>query len=509
MSKARVLMVQGTASSVGKSLIATALCRIFKQDGVRVAPFKAQNMSNNSYATADGLEIGRAQAVQAEAAGVEASVDMNPVLLKPEADDRSQVVVHGRPYGTVKARDYLGPRGSLWDFVRASLDRLRDEYELLVAEGAGSPAEVNLRDREIVNMRVARYCGAAVVLVADIERGGVFASIVGTLELLRPEERSLVRGLIINKFRGDPSLLAPGVEWLEERTGLPVLGVLPYLDDPGIAEEDSLSLERRRALKEKSEFALDVAVIGLPHISNFDDFDSLERASGVRLRYVEAADLLGDPDLVVLPGTKATIADLDWLRRTGNASAVTALAVSGTPVIGVCGGYQMLGESIADPECVESDGTSVAGLGLLPVRTTFLRRKSTHRVRAVVSAVGGMLGGAAGIELDGYEIHMGHTERNSGTPAFRLTRIGNGEAFEDGCLSGDRAILGTYVHGLFDSDALREALLGFLARRKGIVLPGQIARPARDVRYDRLADFVRGHVDIGRLREFSGLPTPS
>jgi len=311
---AKTLMVQGTGSSVGKSVLVTGLCRIFKQQGLKVAPFKAQNMSLNSYVTADGREIGRAQAVQAEAAGIAPTVEMNPVLLKPEADNCSQIIVEGKPLTRVSAADFPGLKTVLWDVITESVNNLLGRFDVVIIEGAGSPAEVNLKDRDLVNMKVALYCNAPVLLASDIDRGGVFASLVGTMELLEPEEREHVKAFVINKFRGDVSLLTSGLEWLEKRTGVPVAGVIPYFHDICIAEEDSMTLEKRRAMKNRSDYDLDIAVIGLPHIANFDDFDPLEREPGVRLRYVEADDHLGEPDLIILPGTKSTVADLAYLR---------------------------------------------------------------------------------------------------------------------------------------------------------------------------------------------------
>src|SRR3712207_4902676 len=337
--QARVLMVQGSASSVGKSLLVAGLCRLFRQDGVRVAPFKAQNMSNNAAVTPEGGEIGRAQAAQAEAAGVAPAADMNPILLKPEADRRSQVVLRGRPAFTLHAGEFLTRKLELWPYVTESLDRLRAAYDLVLIEGAGSPAEINLRPGDIVNMRVARYADAPVLLAGDIDRGGVFAHLYGTLALLEPEERALVRGFVINKFRGDVSLLADGLRMIEDRTGVPVLGVVPYVKDLRIADEDAASLEQPRRT---GSGAVDVAVVKLPHIANFDDIDPLEHEPDVRVRYVERGGELGLPDLVVLPGTKTTVPDLCWLHERELASAIAAHAARGGAVVGLCGGYQML-----------------------------------------------------------------------------------------------------------------------------------------------------------------------
>ncbi|MBM3947257.1 MAG: cobyric acid synthase, partial [SAR202 cluster bacterium] len=471
---ARVIMVQGTASHVGKSVLVTALCRILRQDGFRVAPFKAQNMSNNSYVTPEGGEIGRAQAAQAEAAGVEPSVQMNPVLLKPEADSRSQVVLLGKPLVTASAREYYGMKTRLWEVVTRSLDSLRSRYDVVVVEGAGSPAEVNLRENDIVNMRVARHANAPVLLVADIDRGGVFASLIGTMDLLEPEERALVRGLVVNKFRGDPSLFTSGVAFLERRTGVPVAGVLPYYREIRIPEEDSVALEQRPAPRPA---VLDVAVVRLPRISNFDDVDPLAREPAVSLRYVESADELGSPDLVIIPGSKSTVADLDWLRRTGVAEGIEALARRGTAVIGICGGYQMLGRRILDPSGAESPVGESDGLGLLRVTTTFAVTKQTHRVRAsVLPPSMGLLSGVDtpdACEVMGYEIHMGHTAREEDErPAFRLLERSGAPSEElDGAVSESGWVLGCYIHGLFHNGPLRGALVRTLCERKGVPLP--------------------------------------
>ena len=476
--KAGTLMVQGTASSVGKSILVTALCRILRQDGWDVAPFKSQNMSLNSFVTRDGAEMGRAQVVQAEAACVEPTVDMNPILLKPEADNRSQVVLMGRPLHGHSAKEYYSRKDYFWSLVTKSLDRLLDTYEVVVVEGAGSPAEVNLKDRDIVNMRVARHCQAPVLLVADIDRGGVFASVVGTLELLEPDERALVKAGVINKFRGDLSLLSSGLEWLEDRIGIPVAGVVPYYRDIYIAEEDSVSLEQRRQMETKDDYLLDIAVIGLPHISNFDDFDPLEREEGVRLRYVRDGDSLGDPDLIILPGTKATMADLDWVKQRGLETAIVARRETGTPVVGICGGYQMLGERISDPEGVESRQVEAAGLGLLPVTTVFQGNKETHQVAASVLAGVGLLADCDDAELNGYEIHMGITTSDGQDSPFRIARrSGNAVHDSDGTIDRDGRTMGTYMHGLFRNRSLRRGVLMRLAHWKGVFLPPPQLRP--------------------------------
>lgn len=503
---AKTLMIQGTASSVGKSIMVTALCRILKQDGWKVAPFKAQNMSLNSFATRDGGEIGRAQVVQAEAAGVEPTVEMNPILLKPEADHRSQVVVRGKPLGGLTAKDYYSLQKQLWLVITESLERLATQYDVILIEGAGSPAEVNLKDRDMVNMRVALHCQAPVLLVADIDRGGVFASLVGTLELLEPEERSLIKTFVINKFRGDLSLLTPGLSWLEERTGVPVAGVVPYYHDIHVAEEDSVSLEKRRAMKAKSDYLLDIAVIGLPHISNFDDFDPLEQEEGVRLRYVEPDDDLGEPDLIIIPGTKSTLADLVYLKSRGLAQDIVDRARRGKPLIGICGGYQMLGSMILDPQHVESSESRTDGLGLLPVATTFFPVKSTHQVRGAVVTGKGLLRSASGLPLSGYEIHMGKSSGENIVPPFRIDERSRKACQDfDGCLNPSGNVLGTYIHGLFHNEALRRSVLGELAARKNVAFQPAGKVPSKEEQYDRLADLVRRSLNMELIYRIADL----
>ena len=504
-------MVQGTASHVGKSVLVTALCRIFRQDGYRVAPFKAQNMSNNSFVTPDGGELGRAQAVQAEACGVEPQVEMNPILLKPESNHQSQVVLLGKPVARASATYFASAKPMLWQNVAQSLDTLRSQYDIVVIEGAGSPAEINLKQNEIVNMRVALHSGSPVLLAGDIDRGGVFASLLGTMEILDSAERDAVRAFIINKFRGDVSLLEPGLVWLEERTGKPVLGVVPYYRDIEIAEEDSVSLERREQMKAQTDFLVDIAVMGLPHISNFDDFDPLGREPGVRLRYVESSDSLGEPDLIILPGTKTTMADLAWLRERGFAAEIRRQAEIGTPVIGICGGYQMMGSRISDPYGVESPDQESEGLQLLPVDTMFAPVKETHRVSGSVALGGGLLSRSEGTGLDGYEIHMGSSVRQGNVSApFSISRAGQ-EPQPEGALSESGKILGTYIHGLFNSHALRRSVLEQIAEWKGVTLPPQShtdGQLSRDGEYDKLAQTVRNSLDMEFLYQISGLTTP-
>jgi adenosylcobyric acid synthase len=492
---AKTLMIQGTSSSAGKSLLVTALCRIFARRGVRVAPFKAQNMSNNAAVCADGSEIGRAQAVQAAAAGLEPTADMNPILLKPEADARSQVVVMGRPWRTLAAGIYYRYRDELWSTVTAALDRLRADYELVIIEGAGSPAELNLRAGDMVNMAVARYAQAPVLLVGDIDRGGIFAQLLGTLWLLEPEERGLVQGLIVNKFRGDLSLFADGVRILEERGGVPVLGVVPYLHDLAIPEEDAVALETAAGGRGPAA-GIDIAVIQLPRIANFDDFDPLAAEPGVGVRYVSSRQALGQPQAIILPGTKSTLSDLAWLRAQGLAEAIQELANTGTAVVGICGGYQMLGRVVRDPERVESADEEVPGLGLLPVETVFAKEKATHRAQARLLDGPGWLAPLAGQVVYGYEIHMGRTQ--GGRAWLEISeRNGTSVSVQDGAVSGNGRVWGCYLHGLFENQALRRAWLTSLGWRE----EGRRAQPMgeHEAAFERLADAVEAALDMKRL----------
>ncbi|HEX2987175.1 MAG TPA: cobyric acid synthase [Chloroflexota bacterium] len=492
-------MVQGTSSSVGKSLLVAGLCRLLHQEGYRVAPFKAQNMALNAAVTPDGLEMGRAQAVQAEAAGIEPSVDMNPILLKPEGDSRCQVVVMGKPQSTLHAREYYRERGRLWETVCSSIERLRSRFDVVLIEGAGSPAEINLRAGDLVNMRVALETHAPVLLAGDIDKGGVFASLVGTMELLAPEERELIRGFVINKFRGDVSLLEPGLRFLESRTGVPVLGVVPYLRGLLISQEDSAGLEEVATGKG----LLDVAVIRLPRISNFDDFDLLGAEPAVGLRFVGRAEKLGRPDLVILPGSKGTVSDLGFLRDTGLDRAISALASTGTPILGVCGGYQMMGERILDPNGMESGQRETAGLGLLPATTTFATEKRTVRVRARVEATDGPFASARGATIDAYEIHMGST-LHRGETVFSL--LGGGVPVPDGCIAANGLLMGSYLHGLFENESLRRALVDWLVERRGLSPLQHVQSVAsRDSEYDRLAETLRQSLDLPALRRIIGL----
>ena len=483
MSKAKCIMVQGTMSGAGKSLLCAALCRIFAQDGYRVAPFKSQNMALNSFVTRDGLEMGRAQVVQAQAAGIEPDVRMNPILLKPSSDVGSQVIVNGEVRGQMPAAAYFKMKKSLIPDILSAYNNLAEDVDIIVIEGAGSPAEINLKADDIVNMGLAKLVDAPVLLAGDIDRGGVFAQLYGTVELLEPEERKRIKGLIINKFRGDVEILRPGLTMLEEKTRLPVLGVVPYLK-VDIEDEDSLS-ERLDA--GKTVKPLDVAILRLPHISNFTDFIPLEQHPLLGVRYVQNAHQLGVPDCIILPGTKNTVDDLLWLRQCGLEAAVQKLAAKGTPVLGVCGGYQMLGEVLDDSAGSESGRPqTVRGLGLLPTRTLFTEQKRRTQITAAVTAVP-----FAGAQLTGYEIHTGRTEVH-GTP-FCTQADGTPE----GCVQGN--VFGTYLHGLFDTGELTEKLVTFLCKKKGIDPEAADVIPMEQYRQqqlDKLADGVRGALDM-------------
>jgi len=494
------IMVQGTSSSVGKSVIAAGLCRIFLQDGMSVAPFKGQNMSNNSFVTPDGAEIGRAQAMQAAACRLPPSSAMNPVLLKPEADHRSQVVLNGVSTGSLSSKEWRTKKPEMWGAVAAGLEELRSAYDVVVIEGAGSPAEVNLRASDITNMRVAVHAKSPVLLVGDIDRGGVFASLLGTLELLEPEKRELVRGLIINRFRGDRSVLEPLPTMIEARTGKPVLGVVPYITDIALPEEDAVALERRED-RQASDGDLVVAVVRFPRVSNFDDFDPLERTPGVHVRFIDSADGLNGAHLIALPGTKSTISDLRWMRERGLDAAVISAANRGVPVIGICGGYQMLGEVVIDAEGVDlPTGGSEAGLGLLPVQTNFKRVKSTRQVEFKMNGGPGLLSGASGIEGAGYEIHMGVTSPVEGAcpQATQYMRHG-GELERSGAVNAAGNVFGTYVHGLFDTPAVRAAILASVTSAAGMPTRDGGEEYSLDAELDKLADHLRASLDMGAI----------
>lgn len=486
-------MVCGTGSDSGKSTVVAGLCRVLARRGLRVAPFKAQNMALNSAVTSSGHEIGRAQAAQAAAAGVDPDVAMNPVLLKPTDHRSSQVVVLGKPWAMLDAAAYQEAKHELWPIVTEALDRLRASFDVVICEGAGSPAEINLLDHDITNLRVARHAGFPALIVGDIERGGVFASLFGTVKLLPPDLAERVAGFVINKFRGDPSLLVPGLAELEARTGVPTVGVLPWIDDLMLDAEDSLALPRMAAPTGDGAFQLDVAAIRLPRISNFTDLDALAMEPGVRLRLVDRPQDLGHPDLLVLPGSKATVADLHWLSRSGLSAAVGDLSGrAGTTVLGICGGYQMMGRTISDGIEVSSPA-DVDGLGLLPVDTVFQAEKITRRVA----------GTAGGLDVAGYEIHHGRT-----VSAHPWIDLDDGP---EGCQVEDGRLRGTSVHGLFENDAFRRAFLAEVAARVGVAWqpdPSVSFAAARERRFDHLADTLETHLDMEAVMALvKGAPT--
>ncbi|MDF1533841.1 MAG: cobyric acid synthase [Methanosarcinaceae archaeon] len=494
---AKHLLILGTASHVGKSAVVTAICNILSKD-YKVAPFKAQNMSLNSWITKDGKEIGIAQAIQAKAAGIEPTVDMNPVLLKPKSDRMSQVIILGEPYADKTAGDYYESIEMMHDILQGSLERLGKEYDIIVMEGAGGAAEINLYERDIVNIGTARLTDAPIILVGDIERGGVFASLYGTIELLPADVRANVRGFIINKFRGDPAILESGLREIEELTGIPVLGVLPYFDIK-VPSEDSLSIgdksKSKSKFNSKSDISegsddVEIAVIRFPRISNFTDFEPLENMA--RVRYVELGGELGKPDAIILPGTKNTISDLSDLKKSGMDARIKEL-YGKVPIIGICGGYQMLGKSIIDSGIEGGEAAQFEGLGLLDIVTTFdAYEKTTVQVTKTVTGSGAILGSIKGETISGYEIHMGSTE--SCTPVFG----------DDGCIDESGLVIGTYLHGLFENDNVRRALISNLYERKGIEYKHQAAYSEFDA-YEELANVVRKNVDMKRVFEIIGI----
>lgn len=499
--QARCIMIQGTASAVGKSLITAGLCRIFKQDGYRVAPFKSQNMALNSFITADGAEMGRAQVVQAEAAGREPDVRMNPILLKPTTDQCAQVIVGGKVYGNMSAVEYHEFKPQLAGMVTEIYMSLAAENDILVIEGAGSPAEINLRDKDIVNMGMAALVDAPVLLVGDIDKGGVFASLAGTMLLLTEAERRRVQGVIINKFRGDRAILEPGIAMLEEIIKRPVLGVVPYtkLD---IDDEDSLT--ERFAKQSKKDAVIDVAVVKLPHLSNFTDFNSLDNIPGVQVRYVEDCRRFGAPDLIILPGTKNTLEDLEQIQRTGLVELILEQHRQGTAVCGICGGYQMLGREVRDPHGVESarprGREAVAGLGLLNAVTVLQKEKMTTQAQGTVCGAPGLLAGLQDAPVTGYEIHMGTTEW--GGDCIPFVRLTAGEPGSGGVCNAAGNVFGTYLHGIFDNPEFALGLINNLRRQKGLAPLAVTAASFsqyKEKQYDTLAGIIRQHVAVDRI----------
>ncbi len=504
---ARIIMIQGTGSHAGKSILAAAICRIFAREGLRVAPFKAQNMALNSFVTQEGGEIGRAQAYQARAAGVESHVDMNPVLLKPNSDTGSQVIVLGKPVANMKVREYHAYQKQVWPTVTDALARLRSKNDLVVVEGAGSPAEINLRGNDIVNMAIALHAQAPVLLVGDIDRGGVFASLYGTSELLAPAEKDLIKGFVINKFRGDASLLTPGFEFLKTRTGISTLGVIPFLKGWKGEEEDSLGLEQRT---EKKNAALRICVVRLPFLSNYTDFNALDSEDDVEVVYVAKPEELRNADAVILPGTKSTMADLQWLRDNEFPGALKTLLKRAVPIVGICGGYQMLGKTISDPYGAESQAQKVDGLNFVNVHTEFSKTKRTMQVtgRTLLDAMG-----SEGDFIRGYEIHMGRTTRAQGVQAFcwisevlrnkgALQGVVSDalveQRIEDGAVSPDGLVVGTYIHGIFDEPVFRRNWLNTLRTAKK--LPSLAVNENCECDIDILANHVAGNIDMAAIR---------
>jgi adenosylcobyric acid synthase len=477
---AKAIMIQGTTSNAGKSLITAGLCRIFMQDGYKVAPFKSQNMALNSFITDDGFEMGRAQVMQAEAAKIAPDVRMNPILLKPTSDKGSQVIVNGEVMGNMSAKDYYKNKTELIPQIMKAYNSLAKEYDIIVIEGAGSPAEINLKQQDIVNMGMAKLAKAPVLIAGDIDRGGVFAHLVGTVELLEDEERAMVKGTIINKFRGDVSILEPGLRMLENIIKIPVVGVVPYLKID-VDDEDSLS---DRLTNTKKDALIDIAVIRLPRISNFTDFNALEYIEGVSLRYVGSINELGSPDLLILPGTKNTMADLLWLRQSGLEASILKYANERKPIFAICGGYQMLGVSISDPYNVENGG-EMAGLGLVELETVFEKQKIRKKVNGKLSEIGGIFSELSNKEYEGYEIHMGVTNTNA-------TIINNNN------------IYGTYIHGIFDKEAVARTIIEALLKEKGLDFSDIKAfdiNSYKQAQYDILADEMRKSLDMKKIYE--------
>lgn len=476
---AKSIMIQGTMSNSGKSFLTAALCRIFRQDGYSAAPFKSQNMALNSFITSDGLEMGRAQAMQAEAAGIEPYVLMNPILLKPVTDCGSQVIVNGEVRGNMKAADYFRHKKELIPDIMKAYDTLAAQYDIIVIEGAGSPAEINLKRDDIVNMGMAKLAGAPVLLAGDIDRGGVFAQLLGTLMLLEKDEQDIVKGLVVNKFRGDKSIFQSGVDILEERSGKPVVGVVPYINCD-IEDEDSLS----EKLENHSKGLIDIAVIRLPRISNFTDLDAFLQYEGVSVRYVSKVSELSEPDMIIIPGTKSTISDMKWLRESGLEAAVKKCASRGMPVFGICGGYQMLGQKIIDSAGAEGGGT-IDGMGLFNSRTEFLSEKKRCRTGGTFDNIGGIFSCLTGVHFSGYEIHMGETVSEEKA----LLSCGGAQ---------NKNVYGCYIHGIFDSEEVSERIVKTLYERKGLTYGGEKInrKKYKEMQYDILADEVRKNIDM-------------
>ncbi|MBO5516741.1 MAG: cobyric acid synthase [Firmicutes bacterium] len=490
-------MFQGTGSSVGKSMLCTAVLRILHQDGLKVAPFKAQNMALNSFATSEGLEMGRAQVTQAEAACIEPSVKMNPILLKPTSDRRSQVVVGGKPIGTLTAMEYEEYKPQLRQFVKDTYDELESSVDVVVIEGAGSPAEINLHEGDLVNMAMAKAADAPVLLIGDINPGGVFASVYGTVKLLPEDEQKMIKGIVINKFRGDVKILEPGLDMLEELLGIPVVGVIPYMD-VDIEDEDSVT---ERFNRQYGGEAVRIAVVHIPHISNFTDFNILESEADVSVKYVKSASEIKDADIVIIPGTKNTIEDLNWMKQRGIADEIVRFARKGGMVVGICGGYQMLGERLYDPYYSESRIPEMAGLGLLDLTCTFENEKTTVQSRGVVNSKAGWMSELNGVLVEGYEIHMGVNDYGPGCEPFLFL---NGREHPDGVSNKEGNVMGTYLHGLFDTGAFGRALINKVKKDKGIAVSDEeilTMEEFRERELNKAADIVRANLDMDAVYE--------
>lgn len=501
---AKVIMVQGTMSNAGKSLVAAGLCRVFRQDGYRVAPFKSQNMALNSYITKEGLEMGRAQVVQAEAAGIEPQVCMNPILLKPTNDTGSQVIVNGEVLGNMPAREYFKYKTKLIPDIMKAYKKLEEQADIIVVEGAGSPAEINLRENDIVNMGLAEMLDAPVILVGDIDRGGVFAQLLGTIMLVSDDERARIKGLVINKFRGDKTILDPGVEMLTERAEIPVVGVLPYIR-VSIDDEDSLSSR----LTSSQKGIINIVVIKLPRLSNFTDFSAFEQVDGVKVIYTDKPQDIENADMVILPGSKNTIGDLRWLRESGLEAAIKKYSKTGI-IFGVCGGYQMLGKTVNDPDGVE-EGGKIRGLELIDMETTLKKEKVRTRVSAQIKGVGGALSKINGCMVEGYEIHMGESiiDEKTGTFIEKISQNGR-NCMEKGISAWNGNVYGTYIHGIFDSGDIARRIIDILAERKGVSLGEKNDtvsdyKQFKEKQYDILADMIRENMDMEAIYKMMGI----
>ncbi|HAU5238794.1 TPA: cobyric acid synthase [Clostridioides difficile] len=497
------IMLQGTASNVGKSVLVAGLCRIFKQDGYTVAPFKSQNMALNSFITKEGLEMGRAQVSQAEAAKIEPIADMNPVLLKPSGNNKSQVIVRGKVVGEMPSSKYHDYKLELVDVLKETFNSLNSRYDIVVMEGAGSNAEINLKDRDISNMGMAEIADAPVIIVGDIDRGGVFASLAGTMLLLNEDEKRRVKGVIINKFRGKKELLQDGVKMLEDIIKVPVIGVVPYTDIK-IEDEDSVTT---RFKKKMNKSDIHIEIIRTPHMSNFTDFNIFETQEDVSIRYVDYGESLGNPDILIIPGTKSTIDDLAYIRKSGLESQIKNLHSQGKLIFGICGGYQMLGKKLKDPYHVESEIEEVDGIGLLDTETTFEKEKTTTQVEAtIVECISEYMNNLKGKKIKGYEIHMGITKRGNDVRSLDLItkKLDKEVNYTEGSVNKEGNVIGTYLHGIFDEISFTRAILNNIRKKKGL---GELESKVnsfnefKDKEYDKLADFLREHLDIEKIYE--------